>query len=110
MVKESGRAQTHGEFRKSREHQEVIFQEIGTERMRQDSKRGIQNHHPEKWLSILMKEVGSASKAAIEAYPFRVKLNKSDHRAWLGRYRREMIQVAAVAVAAIDALDRLSND
>jgi NTP pyrophosphatase (non-canonical NTP hydrolase) len=62
------------------------------ERKRQDAKWGVQNHRPELWLVILMEEVGEASEATLEM----------DWNA----YREEMVQVAAVALAAVESCDR----
>lgn len=66
--------------------------EVLNERKLQDKKWGEQNHHPYKWLSILGEEVGESCKAVLEDSPL--------------QYREEMIQVAAVAIAAIESLDR----
>lgn len=62
------------------------------ERARQDQKWGEQNHHPYKWLAILGEEFGESSKAVLEDAP--------------EEYREEMVQVAAVALAAIESFDR----
>jgi len=62
------------------------------ERKRQDDKWGEQNHNPERWLAILGEEVGEACKAVLEG----------DAEG----YRKELVQVAAVAVAAVENLDR----
>jgi len=67
--------------------------EVINERDRQDRKWGIQNHSPMMWLCILSEEVGEASKAVLENDP--------------EGYRKEMVQVAAVAVAALESFDRL---
>ena len=74
-----------------------IFDSIEKERKRQDDKWGLQNHDPDKWLMILGEEVGEANKAALEAHFCSKPLN---------RYRRELIQIAAVTVAMIECLDR----
>jgi len=66
----------------------------------QKEKWGTQNHHPEKWMVILMEEVGEASKAVLEANPVKSRLY------WLKEYKKELIQVAAVAISAIDSLER----
>lgn len=66
--------------------------EVLKERLRQEEKWGQQDHHPERWLSILIEEVGEAARSILEG-----------QRA---SYRDELVQVAAVAVAAIEALDR----
>ena len=77
-----------------------VYSEIALERIRQESKWGEQNHHPMIWLSILGEEYGEACEAANEAY-FPGKLNGE----W-GNYREELIQVAAVAIAMVESLDR----
>ena len=70
----------------------AALEAVSREREQQDKKWGIQNHAPHTWLVILMEEVGEASKATLEMdWP---------------AYRAEMVQVAAVAVAAIEACDR----
>ena len=75
-----------------------ILNEVRQERKRQDEKWGEQNHNPADWLMILSEEVGEASKAALEA--------KFVHDDGGLRYRKELIQVAAVAVAMVESLDR----
>jgi NTP pyrophosphatase (non-canonical NTP hydrolase) len=69
-----------------------IFDDISKERERQFEKWGEQNHEPYKWLTVLGEEFGEACKGALE--------NNFDN------YREELVQVAAVAVAAIEAHDR----
>lgn len=68
------------------------LQAIAAERRRQDKKWGEQNHDRFKWLSILGEEVGEANRAALEEH--------SDE------YREELVQVAAVCVAAIESYYR----
>jgi hypothetical protein len=65
----------------------------------QNEKWKEQNHCPADWLTILMEEVGEASRAALETR-FGWRLDG------YAAYRRELIQVAAVAVAAVECLDR----
>ena len=69
----------------------LVLDEVALERQRQEDKWGQQNHEPFKWMTILMEEVGEAAKDALE--------NKST-------YRDELVQAAAVAVAAIEGYDR----
>lgn len=78
-----------------------VIEEILKERNHQDKKWGQQNHHPMEWLAILGEEVGEVNKAALEAHfaGYRRTGNWSD-------YRKELIQVAAVVVAMIEAHDR----
>ncbi len=68
---------------------EDILQEIRDERQRQDDKWGSQRHLPPyTWMTILMEEVGEVAQAALEQDP---------------NYATELVQVAAVAVAALES-------
>ena len=62
------------------------------ERKRQDAKWGEQSHSLPWWMLILGEEFGEAQKAILEG----------DHAG----YRAELVQVAAVAIAAIESFDR----
>ena len=82
-----------------------IIQEILEERKKQDKKWGEQNHTPMEWLPILMEEVGEASKAALEPY-FRTAYPHFYRTAPNSKYRKEIIQVAAVTLAMLECYDR----
>ena len=91
-----------------------ILSEIIAERQKQDAKWGEQNHIPIEWSAILTEECGEVAKEALE-YHFYTKKNRlSDKSAssivWqkekLSKYRTELIQVAAVAVAMLESLER----
>jgi len=73
-----------------------VLEEIIDERHSQDRKWGEQNHEPLYWLAILMEELGEAAQIVI------------DDLAGItaGNYRAELVQVAAVAVSAIESWDR----
>ena len=73
----------------------AILDEVSLERYKQDKKWGEQNHSPEVWLAILGEEFGEVCRAVCE----------ND----VPNYREELVQVAAVAVAMIGALDRSKN-
>lgn len=75
----------------------TLLEEVGVERYRQNARWGIQNHDPLAWSAILGEEVGEVLKEVNEIY-FRQKDTKE--------YRKELLQVAAVAVAMIECLDR----
>ncbi|WP_320053956.1 MazG-like family protein [uncultured Acetobacteroides sp.] len=79
-----------------------IFEEIKNERLAQDAKWGEQNHKPIEWVAILTEEVGEVSKEALENH-FKEYYRDVDR---LANYRKELIQVAAVAVAMIESLER----
>ncbi len=71
----------------------AILSEIIVERARQDAKFGAdRNHRNGKWFEILAEEVGEAAKESLERRP--------------PKLRKELIEVAAVAVAFVECLDR----
>ncbi len=76
---------------------EIVLWEIEQERKRQDEKWGIQNHHSLYWSAILGEECGEVCKALLDTPEY------GNHR----RIREELIQVAAVAVAWIEYIDRV---
>lgn len=78
----------------------LVLGEVTTERFKQEEKWGQQNHGDFKWLTILGEEVGEACEAALKSS---IQTASLFHRIQL---RDELIQVAAVAVAHIEALDR----
>jgi len=86
-----------------------ILAEIREERRRQDAKWGEQNHSPIEWCAILTEEVGEVSKEALELH-FAQLQNSGQSEAWfeekLALYRKEVIQVAAVALAMAESLER----
>ena len=79
------------------DYTKIVLEEIFTERMAQDNKWGEQNHWPAVWCMILGEEVGEVNKAALEAW--------AQDKGY-EEYRKELIQVAAVACAAVESLDR----
>jgi len=87
--------------------QNVIFNRIKKERELQDEKWGIQNHGPYKWMAILMEEVGEACAYILEAESNDSHAVKRIHMET--DYTNELVQVAAVAVAAIECLHRKTD-
>lgn len=83
-------------------YQEKIFQDIKTERDRQDEKWGEQNHHPLMWFSIIGEEYGEMCKAFNE-YSFDNDVNL------LEDMQKEAVQVAACCVAMLECLERHAN-
>lgn len=69
-----------------------VLAEVSEERGNQERTWGVQNHDPDKWYRILGEEFGEVAHA----------LNEGD----LVNYREELIQVAAVAVAMVESIDR----
>lgn len=88
-----------------------ILAEVEHERILQDNKWGEQNHEPFTYLAILGEEVGESNQAALDANNWRKPEDryKFDVEA-LEKYRAELIQVAAVAVAAVECIDRAKWD
>jgi len=78
-----------------------VLDDITAERKRQDEKWGVQNMHDFEHISILTEEVGEAAKAANEAN-FTTGSTRGDY----SHLRKELIQVAAVAVDHVQAIDR----
>ncbi|MNM10450.1 hypothetical protein D3C81_205780 [compost metagenome] len=74
------------------------------ERTRQDAKWGEQNHEPMSWMGILGEEFGELCEAVNETH-----FNNGPEARKKGGYlnmRAEAVQVAAVAISFIEALDR----
>lgn len=79
------------------EHSEILF-DVLNERNRQDVKFGPDRHqHPFLWNTILGEEVGEVNKASLEMY---FGTENPDN------YRKELIEVAAVAIAAVLDYDK----
>jgi len=68
---------------------------VAAERRRQDKKWGVQNHTDEKWLAILVAEVGELAKEVLEGDPT--------------RRTEELTHVAAVSAAWYEAIIRRSK-
>lgn len=73
-----------------------IILSIENEVADQAKKWGVQNHHPERWVSILTEEVGEVAKAANEAN--------------LKSLKTELQQVAAVCISALYALEAFKDE
>jgi hypothetical protein len=82
----------------------LVLKDVIAELDRQRTKWGEQNHSPEWWLAILGEEVGEANKAALESH-FKEHYPLAN---W-GSYVTELIQVAAVAISAIESIRRKGN-
>lgn len=80
------------EYDKLKSQVTPAMRDVIEEREKQDKKWGVQNHDPLFWNAILGEEFGEVSKAILE----------EDEDG----YREELVQVAAVAIAALESLDR----
>ncbi len=78
-----------------------VINAVEDERKRQDDKWGQQNHNIFKWLTILGEEYGEACKDAFDA-----NQPSADEQFYTPRIRKELIEVAAVAVAIVESIDR----
>lgn len=84
---------------------------VHDERTRQDNKWGAdRNHTPAEWLMILGEEYGEACEAALAlTFPSQITLPENQTSYTIeceDQFRNELVQVAAVAVAMIECLDR----
>lgn len=85
----------------SAEERQLLAQ-IAAERRRQDELWGLQDHAPERWLAILVTELGELGEAVLQA--------KGEGRPeWWRTYRSGLVQLAAVATAAAESFDRRAS-
>lgn len=83
-----------------------VCSEVIVERSRQDKKWGEQNHDSGTWALILGEEFGEACEAALDV---RYKNISDPAGSLVPLLRSELIQVAAVAIAWCEAIDREEN-
>jgi NTP pyrophosphatase (non-canonical NTP hydrolase) len=82
----------------------LAIRSVQAERKRQDEKWGDQSgNHPFEWVSILGEEYGELCEAVNETF---FKNGDKPERGGIDKMRKEAVQVAAVAVALIEALDK----
>jgi hypothetical protein len=79
------------------------IQAIEAERARQDALWGVQDHDLTVWSTILSEETGEFAHEVLE---LRATDWPAVREVRLERARDELVQVAAVALAAIEAIDR----
>lgn len=79
--------------------QKMIFERIADERIRQYAKWGPQYHLDDTWAMILMEEVGEVAKSIVD------RLSNADPKAHVADMKKEIVQVAAVAVAWLECLE-----
>ena len=93
-------AMSSEEIEQLNERIENVLGGVRQERYRQLSLWGDQDHDSHTWLVILMEEVGEAAKTILADVPDYELTENID------KFREELIQVAAVAVAAVECIDR----
>ncbi len=74
-----------------------VLRPLAREREKQNNKWGEQNHTDEIWLAILSEEIGEVSQAMLH--------NRFGGHA-AGTLRKELIQVAAVAIQWLECINR----
>ncbi len=79
-----------------------IMDEVTAERLNQEEKWGQQNHNDFEWLTILGEEYGESCEAALKAAPHMGEPTPNAKAA----LRAELVQVAAVAIAHVECMDR----
>jgi NTP pyrophosphatase (non-canonical NTP hydrolase) len=80
---------------------------ILAERERQNFKFGEQNHSPEKWAVILGEEYGEVCRAILDAGFAQGEIGGlQDYKLNLQKLKNELVEVAAVAIAALESLER----
>lgn len=84
---------------------DAVLNEVAVERHHQDCTWGEQNHDIPTFMSILTEEVGEAARAGND-YHFSNPSSVAKPMRLL-ETREELIQVAAVAVAMVERIDRL---
>lgn len=82
---------------------QTIFTQIMDERRRQDEKWGEQNILNPEWLAVITEELGEVAEAVLQ---HRFSPKEQVRANGLEDLRCELVQVAAVAVAWVEALDR----
>ena len=78
-----------------------ILMEVSNERDKQIEKWGVRDLHPFIHMSVLVEEVGEASQAILKS--------TFGGKSW-SDYRKELVQIAAVAVDMIETMDREQVD
>lgn len=82
----------------------AILGEILDERHNQDEKWGEQNQDDPMWACILMEEVGETTQAIFDRT--QCIYSEGTYDTFSDKIREELIQVAAVAVAWLECIDR----
>jgi hypothetical protein len=78
-----------------------VLRSVRIERKAQDRQWGVQDHDPITWIAILGEEFGEATRCALQ-----LRFDNETGDEGPGDLIEELIQVAAVAVGAIESLER----
>lgn len=83
--------------------QEKYLKKIVEERKRQDAKWGPdRNMHPATWLTILTEETGEVAKEICDSRFYSNEMSDN--------YEKELVQVAAVALAALENIHKYKKE
>ena len=96
---------TPSEFMK---HQKVMS-EVTKERLSQEEKWGQQDHDDNLFLVILGEEYGEACQAALKMFETMGETHGAQQITSTYHLRAELVQVAAVAIAHIESIDRRTD-
>lgn len=80
-------------------HNTDAMHSVVFERMRQDKKWGEQNHNPERYLLVIAEEFGEVAKSILHTL-------YGGTEAGIERIRKELVEVSASALAAVESIDR----
>ena len=84
----------------------TVLNEVYVERIAQQDVWGERDHDPLVWGAILGEEVGELAQAMLLDH----EDPSTDYLLYVGTMRKEAIQVAAVAVAFVEYLNRMRTD
>lgn len=84
-----------------------ILKRVKEERAAQDKKWGEQNHHLPLWATILGEEYGEFCQAVNETVLYNTD---KKHLGGIENIKKELIQIAAVAIATIECIERNSTE
>lgn len=82
-----------------------LLEEVYRERKRQIMKWGVQYHPHADWALILLEEVGEAAQEATELHLRGHRMDSETHERRTRNLRKELIEVAAVALAWVEDID-----
>lgn len=86
-----------------------LLEEVHTERKRQIRKWGVQHHPHADWSLILSEEMGEAAEEANELHFRGHVVDQETHERRTRNLRKELIEVAAVALAWVEDIDTRSE-
>jgi hypothetical protein len=84
-----------------------VLEDVLDERDNQDAMFGVQNHHPAYWLALLGKQMGQLGEAIVRReWASTADEEPNPASVALKTVRHEAIQLIAVGVAMVEAIDR----